>query len=266
MMSRTFLSVATLLLLLPACSSEAPAVRSVRLEQAIEFNQRALRAFQRGEYQAAANLYDSALKLDSSIENVEGIGLNLLNLAKLNQAMGKPQVAQLYLDRLLRDKALTYPPSQLAAASAQYGLLRLQGGDVLAAKVWAEQAEKYCTSDCKLDGLLANLQANIAIQSEDAEQAVRWGERAVSANKGATQIEYANALRLLAQGRLLNQEFATALPLLEEVLVIDKTLGAPDKIRHDLLLTAQAYAKLGKPALATQFRERAARITAATSK
>jgi tetratricopeptide (TPR) repeat protein len=267
MMNRIRLLFCALLsvLLLPACSSDAPPVRSVAHEQAIELNQRALRAFQRGEYQAAADLYDSALRLDSAIENIDGIGLNLINLAKVNQTMGKLQVAQLYLDRLLMDSTLEYPAGQLVTASVQSALLQLQIGNVAAAKVWAEKADRYCSSDCSQEGLLANLHANISLQSGEGDEALRWGERAVSLNKGETQLEYANALRVLAQAKLSKGQFAPALALLNEVIVIDKALGVPVKIRHDLMLLSRVYEKMGNTALASQFRERAERITSATS-
>lgn len=247
------------LLLLSACSHEAP-VLNMRQEQAIEFNRHAQHAFLRGEYQVAAGLYESALQLDSAIENVDGIAVNLLNLAKVNLALGKPESARQYLDSLLQDKALQYPPKHLAAAAAQYGILSLQAGDVVAAKTWTDKASTYCASDCKLSGVIANLRANIAIRLSDAEQAVYWGERAVAANKDESRIEYANALRLLAQARLLKQEFSAALPLLDEALVIDKTLGLPEKIQLDLSLLAQAQDKLGRMEAATLYRERAARI------
>ena len=256
------LSFLLALLLLSACGHEAPAVRSVRQEQAIDFNQRAQRAFLRGEYQVALGLYENALRLDAAIENTEGIAVNLLNLAKVNQALGKPELAQQYLQRLLSEKALHYPSAHLAAAAVQYGLLRLQAGDVAAAKAWADKASEYCVSDCKLSGVIANLRANIAIQSSNAEQALDWSKRAVSANKGESQIEYANALRLMAQAKLLQQEFEAMLLLLEEALGIDKTLGLPDKIRMDLSLLAQAQDKLGRTELAAQYRERAARVAA----
>ncbi len=263
---RFFRSVFLLaLFMLSACSHEMPFV-SQRHELAVSYNQRAQRAYQRGEYETASGLYEHALRLDSAIENVEGIALNTLNLAKVNRALGKSDVAQLYLDRLLHDRALTYPVEQMSAAAAQYGLLRLQAGDIAAANTWAEQAVAYCGSQCNQGGVIANLRANIAVQANDAERAWYWSARALSANKAEGGIEYANALRLAAQSRLLKLEAGEAVPLLEEALGIDKKQGLPEKIRMDLLLLAQAQEALGRADLAAPLRERAVRITASLTK
>lgn len=265
-MKNNFFSKCGLILLavlLSACGSNEPVARSARQEQAIDYNQRAQRAFSRGELNASVSLYESALQLDASIENEEGIAINLLNLAKVNHSLGKSAIAQQYLDRLLGEKSLKFPAAQLAAAATLSGLIRLQAGDTVGAKTWLDKAAEYCGSDCVLSGVIANLSANIAIQSNDKEQALVLSERAVSANKDGAQAEYANALRLLAQSRLIREEYGAALPLLEEVLGIDKILGMPDKIRLDLTLLSQAHDKLGHNDLAVRYRERAARIAVA---
>src|SRR5664279_4885777 len=101
---RLITSVLCSILLLAACS-HVEETRSARQEQATEFNQRAQRAFQRGEYQVAAVFYENALQLDVAVENVNGIAINLLNLAKVSQVLGNPVQAQRYLDSLLEDKA-----------------------------------------------------------------------------------------------------------------------------------------------------------------
>lgn len=257
--------VSTLLLaslLLSACGQQAPMVRSQRQEQAIELNQRAQRAFMRGEYQTADGLYGDALKFDIAIENADGIAINLLNLARVNLVLERPKIAQMYLDRILKDKALQYSAAHLAAASVQYSLLRLWAGDVTSAMSWADKASEYCVSDCKLSGVIANLRANIAIQSNDAEQALYWSGHAVSSNKNGSKIEYANALRLHGQAKMMKQEFEASLSILDEALSIDKALGLPEKIRQDLILLAQANDKLGRHESAAQYRERAARVAA----
>jgi tetratricopeptide (TPR) repeat protein len=253
------------LLLLSACG-HVEELRSARQEQATDLNQRAQRAFQRGEYQVAATLYENALQLDVAIENVNGIAINTLNLARVNQVQGKTELAERYLNSLLEDKALHYATAQLAAAAVQKSLLRLQDNDVPGAAKWVDKAAEFCVSDCPLSGVIDNARASIALRTNDADKTLHWSERAASENKNASSLEYANSLRLSASAKLMKNEYDAALRLLEEALGIDKSLGLPDKIRQDLLLSAQAYERLGKTGLAAQYRDRAARIAAATAK
>jgi len=262
---RLIIPILCSLLLLTACG-HVEETRSARLEQATDFNQRGQRAFQRGEYQVAAAFYESALQLDIAVENVNGIAINTLNLARVNLVLGKTALALRYLDSLLEDKALHFAPSQLAAAAVQKSLLRLQENDTAGATDWADKAAAYCVSDCALSGVIDNARAGIALRANDADKALQLSERAASENKGSSQLEYANSLRLTASARLLKNEPDAALRLLEEALAIDKLLGLPEKIRQDLLLSAQAHEKLGRAEQAAQFRERAARIAATALK
>jgi tetratricopeptide (TPR) repeat protein len=252
------------LLLLAACG-QVEELRSARLEQATEFNQRGQRAFQRGEYQAAATLYESALQLDVAIENVDGIAINTLNLARVNLALGKTALAQRLLDQLLEDKALQYAPARLADAAVQKSLLRLQENDAAGAAVWADKAAAWCEPDCKLSGVIDNVRAGIALRENDADKALHWSERAAAGNSDMP-LEHANALRLMASARLMKNESDEALRLAEEALAIDKSLGLPEKIRQDLLLAAQVHERMGHAEQAAQYRERAARIAATTLK
>ena len=262
---RLIISAVYSLLLLSACA-DVEEMRSPRQQQATDFNQRAQRAFLRGEYQAAATLYGNALQLDVAIENVDGIAINTLNLAKVNQVLGDSALAQRYLDSLLEDKALHFSPAQLAAAAAQKSLLRLQENDAAGATAWADKAAAYCGPDCALSGVIHNAQASIALHANDADKTLYWSERAASENKDRSPLEYANSLRLTAAARLLKSEHDAALRLAEEALAIDKSLGLPEKIRQDLLLSADAYQKLGHAEEAAQYRDRAARIAATAVK
>jgi tetratricopeptide (TPR) repeat protein len=262
---RTILVALCSLFLLAACG-HVEELRSARQEQATDLNQRAQHAFQRGEYQVAAALYENALQLDVAIENVNGIAVNALSLAKVNQMLGKPVLAERYLDSLLVDKALHYAPAQLAAAAIQKSLLRLQQNDESGATKWVDKAAEYCAADCAIAGVIDNARANIALHASDAEKALHWSEQALSENRNSSQLEYANSLRLSASARIMKGDHDTALRLLVEALGIDKSLGLPEKIRQDLLLLAQAHEKLGQAEQAAQFRDRAARIAAATAK
>lgn len=261
---RSTVAILCSIVLLSACG-HVEELRSARLEQATDFNQRGQRAFQRGEYQAAATLYENALQVDVAIENEGGIAINTLNLARVNQVLGKTELAQRLLDRLLEDKALRYAPAHLAEAALQMALLRLQQNDVAGAVLWVDKAAAYCAADCRLSGVIDNVRAGIALRENDAGKALRLSEGAASANSDVP-LEYANSLRLMASARLMQNEPDAALRLSEEALLIDKSLGLPEKIRQDLLLSAQAYDKSGRIDLAAQCRDRAARIAATALK
>lgn len=261
---RAVIALSSVLMLLSACG-HVEEVRSARQEQAAEFNQRAQRAFQRGEYQAAADLYEQALRLDVAIENVNGIAVNTLSLARVNSVLGKSAMAQRLLDSLLEDRALRYAPNHMAEAAVQKSLLRLQEDDLAGATLWADKAAGFCGADCRISGVIDNVRAGIALRANDADKALQLGERAISAN-GGVPLEHANALRLTASARLLKNEADAALRLAEEALSIDKSLGLPEKIRQDLLLLAQAHDKLGQAEQAAQCRDRASRIAATAVK
>lgn len=245
---------------LAACG-QVEALRSPRLVQAAEFNQRAQHAFRHGEYEQAATLYERALQVDMAIEHADGIAINTLNLARVNQVRGQPALAEHLLDRLLDDQALHFAPAYLTEAAVQKSLLRLRAEDAAAASIWLDRAVSWCNPDCKLNGVIANVRAGIALQGQDGAQALSWSERAAAENRDVP-LEYANALRLQASARMLQKAPDAALPLAEEALRIDKALGLPEKIRQDLLLLAQVQERRGQPELAAQYRERAARIAA----
>lgn len=249
---------------LGACG-HARELRSPSLVQAAEFNQRAQHAFRRGEYQRAATLYQRALQLDTAVENVEGIAINSLNLARVDQRLGRIVQAEQWIDRLLGDQTLHYAPVHLAQAAAQKSLLRLQAEDATAATVWADKAAGWCGADCGLSGVLANVRTGIALHLNDGGQALFWSDRALAANRNDPQ-EKANAMRLRASTLLMMKTPDAAVPMAQEALQIDKSLGLPDKMRQDLLLLARVHEQLGQAEQAGRFRERAARIAATTLK
>lgn len=250
--------------LLAACG-HVPESRNTHLVQAAEFNQRAQHAFHRGQYQRAATLYRQALQLDVAIEHVDGIAINTLNLARVNQVLGKNVQAEQLLDHLLNDTVSQYAPVHLAEAAVQKALMRLQDKDAAGAAIWADKAADWCEPGCKLLGVIANVRAGIALRVNDGEQALFWSDRALAANRDVP-LELANALRLQASARLMMNVPEEALRLAQAALTIDKSLGLPQKIHQDLLLLAQAHEQLGHTEQAGQFRQRAARIAATVVK
>ncbi|MBU0688414.1 MAG: hypothetical protein KJ850_08715 [Gammaproteobacteria bacterium] len=248
-------------LFLTACGQTAPA-RNARLELAADHSQSAQRAYNRGDYHVALRQYEMALQVDVAVENIPGIAIDILNLARLSQILGRHEVADAYLDKLLQDDALEYEISYLAAAATQKSLLILQRGDVAGARLWLEKASAWCVAECTLTSVIDNARAGIALREKDADQALHWADRAASSSRNDSPLEYANALRYMSEARLMRREFSMALRLADEALVVDKTLGLPAKIKQDLLLSASAYEGQGDAEQAKRFRERASRIVA----
>lgn len=259
---RQYLSLVVLsCVLLTACGQTAP-VRNGRLELAAEHSQSAQRAYDRGDYLVALRQYEMALQVDVAVENISGIAIETLNLARVNQMLGRYEVANAYLDKLLQDGALEYEPSYMAAAATQKSLLILQQGDVKGAQLWLEKAVAFCGGKCAIANVIDNARAAIALREKDTDRALRWADRAASASRDVSPLEYANALRYMSEARLMRSEFMQALRLADEALVVDKSLGWPEKIRQDLLLSASACEGQGDVEQAQRFRERASRIVA----
>lgn len=246
-------------LFLSACGQTAP-TRNARLELAADYSQSAQHAYNRGDYHAALRQYEMALRVDVAVENVPGIAIDMLNLARVNQMLERHDVANAYLDKLLEDRALEYGASNLAVAATQKSLLVLRQGDVAGARLWLEKASAWCVADCALASVIDNARAAIALREKDADQALHWAERAASSSRNVSPLEYANALRYMSEARLMRREFPAALRLADEALAVDKMLGLPAKIRQDLLLAAGAHEGLGDVEQAERFRERASRI------
>lgn len=255
-------SLATALLLtcvLSACG-HAPAPLSPLHAQALEAGRRAQVAFQRGDDATALQFYLEALRLNRSIEHADGMAVNLLNLARVSQHQRQYAAADRYLDALLGDSAIDYPVAHLSVAALLKAQLQLQRNAPAAAQTWVDRAAAYCTGDCRPDGMIENLRANIALQNGDAAAALYWGRRSLARFGEGQRPEYADTLRLTARAQLQLRDYAAAETLLQEALAIDKTLGMSEKIRLDLDGLAKAAQGRGQNELAATYRERVKRL------
>lgn len=246
-------------LLLTACA-HTPETRSPRLIQATDFNQEGEKAYRYGEYQSAIENFQASLLINESVENLDGIAINLIDLAKSYQAIESLNEAHRAVDRILQDKVLHFPDEYLAAAAAQKSLLLLSQNDLVDAARWVDKAMSWC-AQCRVRGTVLNVQSNIALRRNDAVAAARWAEMALKENKGRSPVEYANSLRLLARAKLSGNNAGAALPLLEEALELDKRLGMPAKIAYDMNIIAEVYLALGDQNKAYGYRERARRVS-----
>ncbi len=231
--------------LLAACGS-APPEPSAAEREAVGYNQRAARALRAGRIDDARTLYQAALRVDRSVENADGIAVNLLALARVEQAAGKLAAAQAHLDAVLDDAPLALPRARKAEAAARRALFAFDAGDIARATDWSKRAEDLCMpAVCAARAAITNLRARAALASGDVAGARLLARRALDSASGAgpaddPRVERANANRIIGEAALALRDGRSATPALSEALALDRALGRPDRIWKDLMLLARA--------------------------
>ncbi|MFA6971023.1 MAG: hypothetical protein WC208_06420 [Gallionella sp.] len=246
-------------LLLAACS-HVPEKRSPIEIQAAQMSLSAEAAFARGQYSLAKEGYLSAYRADMAVENIDGMAINLLNLARVSDVMGEYVNTQSYLGALLDKPLHVFKPEYLAQAETQRALLSFRNKDFAATDFWLDHAQANCLASCRVAGVILNVRAMLALQEKNAADALRYSREALDKTKRDFPEEYANALRISAEAHMLEHHFDVALPILEEVLALDKSLGLPRKIQLDLLRLAQAWEGRGGHEQAENLRARAHQV------
>ena len=250
-----------LALLLVACAGAPKAPESAPLMQAADYNRRGEAALKRRDYRRALLWYEAALRADLSIENLDGIAMNSLNLARVHQLLGENTLAHQRLDAVLNGGA-PFPREHMIAARLRKTMLYQAAGDLDAAASSVAQAADLCKDNaCALQGTLLNLSAGLALARGDASGALALAGQALAVNRGRdAREETANTLRMQAEARMRQKEFAAALAPLQEALALDKALGLPERIEQDLRRLAEAHAGLGDAEEARALLTRAARV------
>ena len=250
-----------------ACASMAPPLNKTE-QQAAAFNQRAARAFDQGDYRRAAALYEQALRLNTGVENTEGIAANALSLARVHQAAGDAVAAHRVLDDLLAEWPLPVPPPRRAEAQARKAQLYLDAGDAARAREWSDKALASCAG-CAALPAIQTLRGRAALASGDPAAALDWVSRALSATgPGIGPVtsqasERANALRLAGEARLARGEHHAAVAAIEQALELDRGLGLPSRICLDLMALGRVQKQLGNRAAARDYFTRARSVSAA---
>lgn len=246
-------------LLVYGCAGSAPAPTATE-RQAVALNQRATRAFEQGDHSRAAALYESALRLNIAIENVDGIAVNALSLARAHQAGDDAPAAHRALDRLLANGPLEFPRERRAEAQARKALLYLDAGDAARAAESSGQALASC-GDCPALAAIQVLSGRAALAGGDYAAALQWAARALATS--VQPVERANALRLTGEVRLARGEHQAALQPLEQALEIDRGMGLPARIFRDLMALGRAQLQLGNRVAARNLFTRAREVSEA---
>ncbi len=257
---RLMLPIAFCLLLIGCGGYKEPTLSDTQLKAA-EFNQRAESAFKKGSYKRALNLYNESLKINRSMENIDGTAINLINAASAYRKLGDKENAHKYLDEILNAVAVTYQPPHISDAAFLKAMLYMDEGRYDAAKDWTDRSLSSC-SNSQCQGKIYNLRGRIELLKGDAASAITYGNKGLELNKGSEdETETANSLRLLAEARAVKGEYGEAKNLYEDALLIDKKLGAGRKIAMDLMGVGHMLFKQGMCGDAVKYYQRALSVS-----
>ncbi len=194
---------ASFALLLAGCAgSPAP-------QEAVSLNQQGLEAYGRGDFSSSRASCSKAMQIRS--DNPEGLALNALNLARVEQAAGDTEAAHRALDAALASNAA---PGLRAEAAGRKALLHLSAGELKEAADWQERAQSLC-GGCRAQAAILNIGARVALAGGNGAAAAQLAERVLKLPvNDDTRAEQANAKRILAE--------AAALPTLAQPAMAPK--------------------------------------------
>ena len=253
---------ALLLLLLAAClggcaGSRVKPVSPSRL-LAMEHNRRGVEAASRGESDKALAEFSEALRLQSSIDNTDGMIVALINSARTQRLKGDPQSARPSVEHAA---SLLDEGSDLASELFyEKAKILLAAGELSAASQWAVRAEAAEKGDAR--GRRQNLVALLLYRQGLPDQAKAQLEQALQLNRQAKMAaEEANSLRLLGAINLVQASYEKAGACYREALILDKELGLGAKIAADMSGLGAVAAGRGDNAVAVGWYRRALEVS-----
>lgn len=254
--------------LLAGCASHPPDTRSARHIEAMEYAARGEQAYFAGRLEQARRHYEQALRLNTALDDNDGIALSLLSLAQIRIALGEHVEAEANLRPVFDNRDRRFATRRQAEAAAQLARIAFYRKQPGQAAELAGQAHALCAAaECPGAAAIANLRALAALEQNSLQAAGELARDAeAAAEKTKQPVEQANARRLLGEIALRRDAATDALPLLEAALALDKQAGLPDRIAEDLDLLAEAHERLGRQGESLSLRERAAAVRAALGK
>jgi len=246
-----------------ACSTPPSAPLPPVGARGADANARAAALVRAGDYAGAARRYEEALALARSVEDLDGIAANAINLSVVYQWMGREGSARDALKIVLDDPKRSFPERRRLQAELRRAILELAARDRAAAAEWTARAERRCERlACELAPALLNVKSQLALEGGETAEAARFAQAAADAARSrGDRAEQANSLRNAGRARLAAGEPAAARTALEQALAIDHALADPRKIHADLVELARASAAAGDRDAARGYLERAQTVS-----
>ena len=221
--------------LFSCASSKLPEMSKIQM-QAVEFNQRGVHAVESESYDKALLEFQKSLQLNTSIDNQNGVAVNLLNLGRLYLLMNRFDDARVVFDRAIKTGVSLNDPLILSEGYASLGRYYYLTGnnkdalDVLEKAVNIDRKQGNHTIGSKLN-ILGAVYKN-SNKLEDAEKAFN---DALKLNKDyAREAEIADSLRGLGDVAAKKGDYQKAREIYENSLSIDKKIGKGNNVSLDL--------------------------------
>ncbi|TAL22083.1 MAG: tetratricopeptide repeat protein [Nitrospirae bacterium] len=232
---------------------EAPTLSSIHA-QAAGYNLNAARAAEKGDYEKALDNYEEALRINQSIENTEGIAVNLINMAVIYQKQGNISEAEKLIDMVFLIPDIN--DSIKAEAAFEKARLYLKAKELAKAREWVNKS--LSLNKGIREGSRWNLLGRIALMEGNYAEALTAANTALKLNSGNKQrAEEANSLRLTAEIKALSDKFEDSMSSYIKALEIDKESGDSKKIAMDLMGLGEVSLKYGRLQDAVNFYIRA---------
>ena len=245
--------------MLAACGS-APVTRPPQvIEQALAADKDARRALRSGDLLRAKSDFAKALALQQSQDDAAGAATSLINLATVNHQLHDDQAALDWLDKILMEKVVIYPPESYLTASFRKAVILTNMAKLSEADSALQLSEKQCAQKCTLRFGIDTLRARLTLLKGDAEGALLLGQ-AVSKETEAGKEEQANALRVVAAAEEKLARNESALQHYQSALEMDKSSGLSIRIGEDLTGMARVSTLLGRDQESAVYARRAALV------
>ena len=245
--------------ILAACGSAPVARPPQAFEQALAADKDARRALRSGDLSRAKNDFAKALALQQSLDDAAGSATSLINLATVNHQLYDDKAALAWLDKILMEKVVMYPPELYLTASFRKAVILTNMTRVSEADAALQLSEKQCENKCMLRFGINTLRARLTLLKGDAEGALLLAQ-ALSKEVDAGKEEQANALRVVAAAEEKLARNESALQHYQSALEMDKSSGLSMRIGEDLTGMARVSTLLGRNLEAAVYARRAALV------
>ena len=241
-----------------ACAAAPQAQPPAAQARLAQVQAHALARMRAGDAEGAARGFDQALRIAASLEDVDAIAVNALNLAAAYQRLGRDGEARGVLAIVVDDDRRAFSESRRLQAELRRALVELALGEPSAAEAMAARADRRCGGSCEYAATLLNVHAEAALANGDSDRAAAQAQAALErARARGDRVEAANGLRTLGRARLARGDAAAARAALEQALELDRSLAEPRKIFADLNELSRAASRAGDREAARDYGERA---------